>query len=109
MPAEYPWCRVAAASGGTEHSPPFPCSTRLPLPGWGLLVPMHDSTGTVLGVTATHSLSSAGHLSAWLGSRIAPAPSSEHTWKNTGAWSERDKPRGGFRQSQDPAVFPGAS
>lgn len=69
-PAENSWCGEAAAGGGTEHPPPFPCPARLPLAGWGLLVPVGDSRGTVLGVTATHSLSPVGHTLAWLGSRV---------------------------------------
>lgn len=80
MPGEHSWCGEAAAGGRTEHPPPFPCPARLPLPVWGLLLPVGDSMGTVLRVTAMHSLSLAAHTSAWLGSRICtPLGKHQHT------------------------------
>lgn len=56
-------------------------------------MPVGDSTATVLGVTATHSLSSAGHISAWLRSRWSCPTTSSAT--PMGQQGERDKPRGG--------------
>lgn len=86
-PAEYSWCGEAAAGGGTEHPTPFPCPARLPLPGWALLVPVGDSMGTVLGITVTHSLSSAGHSLA--GEQDCPSTQPCHPLGQTAAHGVR--------------------
>lgn len=104
VPAEHPWVQ----GGSCQQRGRASTSVTLSCPAGGSCCP-GVTAGWPGGHSHTLSLSSAGHLSLWLGSGIIPAPSSAPARANTSPRGEGDEPQGGFKQPHNLSVFPGAS